>query len=77
MSNSLHVYHLKSRGWVVRRPGALRVIAYYPTRREALVRARSYLIKRGGGNILIHRADGRIGERREIDASLTEENNHE
>ncbi len=66
----IHVYHVK-KGWAVRRSGALRVIAYYPERRDAIARAKGYLIRRGGGVYYVHRKDGRIGTR----ALVTEENN--
>jgi len=86
MGNSVHVYHAQ-KGWAVRRPGALRVIAYYPERRDAIARARDYLIRRGGGSYYVHRK-GRI-ERREkvsttniaseakpvVSDAFTEENN--
>ncbi len=70
MSNYLHVYHVK-KGWAVRHSSALRVIAYYPERRDAIARAKDYLIRRGGGAYYVHRKDGRIGTR----VLVTEENN--
>ncbi len=68
--NAIHVYKA-AKGWAVRKPGARGVIAYYPTRYAAIERGRSYLLKRGGGNLRIHRA-GRIERSERI-----EENNND
>lgn len=56
--------HVVPRGdkWAVLGAGAIRVSASFPTRKEAIVRAR-VLARQAGAMLCVHAEDGRIRER--------------
>lgn len=56
--------HVAPRGgkWIVRTSGAARASASFPTRQEAVARART-IAKERGTELYIHGTDGRIRER--------------
>jgi uncharacterized protein YdaT len=47
-------------GWDVRAPGARRASSHHHTQTEAIDRARNIVSRSGGGEVVIHRQDGRI-----------------
>ncbi len=57
--NERHVVHDED-GWKVVAPNADRASARTATQAEAIDRAREILANNGGGEIVIHRPDGRI-----------------
>lgn len=59
MGNRRHVVPHRG-GWAVRKPGAGRASAVTDTQAEAIDRARQILDNTGGGELTIHRPDGRI-----------------
>ncbi|MDE0138697.1 MAG: DUF2188 domain-containing protein [bacterium] len=58
--NERHVTPHPAGGWQVTRPGAARAIARTETQTEGIDRARELLRNDGGGELVIHRPDGRI-----------------
>lgn len=62
MSNpsNRHVVPDPDGGWDVRAPGAERASGHFDTQSEAYARAREIVGNRGGGEVVIHGADGRI-----------------
>lgn len=55
-----HVVPNPEGGWDVVKPHADRVSAHLPTQADAIDRAREIVENLGGGEIVIHRPDGRI-----------------
>ncbi|HRH20172.1 MAG TPA: DUF2188 domain-containing protein [Brevundimonas sp.] len=47
-------------GWAVKKPHADRASGVFPTQKDALDRARQIIERKGGGEAVIHRPDGRI-----------------
>ena len=47
-------------GWQVKKPGSTRASALAPTQGDAIALARQFLENDGGGELVIHRPDGRI-----------------
>lgn len=69
MSNpsNRHVVPDPDGGWDVRAPGAERASGHFDTQSEAYARAREIVGNRGGGEDVIHGADGRIRNSNTID----------
>lgn len=59
LPKTYHVMPVAKRGWAVRAAGASRPSGYYQTRRAAL-EAAAHRIRRTGGGIVIHSANGRV-----------------
>jgi hypothetical protein len=58
--NQRNVVPDPERGWAVTKPGSDRVSGYFGTQQDAIDRAREILGNNGGGELRIHRPDGRI-----------------
>lgn len=58
--NERHVTPHPDGGWQVLRPDATRAIARTKTQADGIDRARELLRNDGGGELVIHRPDGRI-----------------
>ncbi len=58
--NERHVTPHPEGGWQVTRPGAARALARTETQAQGIDRARELLRNDGGGELVIHRPDGRI-----------------
>ena len=58
--NERHVTPHPEGGWQITRPGAARAIARMATQAQGINRARELLRNDGGGELVIHRLDGRI-----------------
>jgi hypothetical protein len=59
----------KDGGWEIRREGSWRASAKAATQAEALARARDLARRAGGGEIIVHAADGRIRDRNTVGPS--------
>lgn len=59
--SSLHVVPGAGGTWAVRQGGTADVNRVFATQQEAIAHARGGLLKRGG-DMVVHRSDGRIGE---------------
>ena len=55
-----HVVPNPDGGWDVVKPGAERSSSHQPTQSDAIDRAREIVRNAGGGEVVIHRPDGRI-----------------
>ena len=60
MSNTRRHVVPNGDGWKVVKPGATRPSATAPTQRAAEARAKDIVGRAGGGEVVIHRPDGRI-----------------
>lgn len=58
--NDRHVVPNADGGWDVVKPGAARASAHADTQQAAIDRAREIVHNAGGGEVRIHRPDGRI-----------------
>ena len=58
--NERHVVSNPDGGWDVRKPHADRSSGHFDTQADAEARAREILTGIGGGEVVIHRPDGRI-----------------
>ena len=58
--NERHVTRRSDGDWQVKKAGASRASAVEPTQSAAIDRARQILENAGGGELVIHRPDGRI-----------------
>jgi Uncharacterized protein conserved in bacteria (DUF2188) len=58
--NERHVVPNDDGGWDVQKPGAERSSGHFPTQGDAIDRARDIVRNSGGGEVVIHRSDGRI-----------------
>ena len=58
--NERHVTRRPDGAWQVKKSGASRASAVEPTQGAAIERARGILENDGGGELVIHRPDGRI-----------------
>ncbi|MBL8777067.1 MAG: DUF2188 domain-containing protein [Acidimicrobiales bacterium] len=58
--NERHVVPNSDGGWDIRAPGAQRSSGHFDTQAEAIDRARDIVGNGGGGEVVIHRTDGRI-----------------
>lgn len=58
--NERHVTPARSGGWNVQKPGAGRASSHHDTQADAIDRARQIVHNDGGGEVVIHRPDGRI-----------------
>ena len=59
-SSNRHVVPAPGGGWNVKAPGAQRASAHTRTQAEAERRAKEIVANLGGGEVVIHRPDGRI-----------------
>ena len=59
-SNRRHVVPSERGGWDVQKPGADRASSHHQTQREAEQRAKQIVGNSGGGEVVLHRRDGRI-----------------
>ena len=59
-SNRRHVVPDPKGGWTVKAPNAQRASAHTSTQAEAEQRAKEIVSNLGGGEVVIHRPDGRI-----------------
>ena len=50
-------------GWAVRKPGARRASSHHETQRDAERRAKDIVAQAGGGEVVVHRRDGRIRDK--------------
>ena len=55
-----HVVRNPKGGWDVKKPGSSKASHHAETQKEAIDRAREIVKNSGGGEVRIHRADGRI-----------------
>ena len=62
-TNNYHVVPNKDKGWAVRKAGADRVSGFAPTQRAAEKMAKGFSTKTGGGEVVIHRRDGKIRDK--------------
>jgi hypothetical protein len=58
--NQRNIVHSPDGGWDVKAPGASRASAHLDTQQQAIDRGREILGNDGGGELRIHRPDGRI-----------------
>jgi uncharacterized protein YdaT len=58
--NERHVVPNNDGGWDVRKPGAERSSGHFGTQSDAIDRAREIVHNTNGGEVVIHRPDGRI-----------------
>jgi hypothetical protein len=58
--NQRHVTRHPDGGWQVRKPGATKASARVDSQRQGIGRARTILSNDGGGELIIHRPNGRI-----------------
>ncbi|MDH6679880.1 hypothetical protein M2284_004105 [Rhodococcus sp. LBL1] len=58
--NERHVVPNPNGGWDVRKPGSSRSSGHSDTQADAINRARGIVRNVGGGEVVIHRPDGRI-----------------
>ena len=58
--NERHVVKNPAGGWDIKKPGAKRSSGNVPTQGEAERRAKEIVGNEGGGEVVIHRPDGRI-----------------
>lgn len=58
--NNRHVVPDGDGGWLVKKPGAERPSSNHDTQGDAIDRARDIVRNLGGGEVVIHRPDGRI-----------------
>lgn len=58
--NERHVVPNPNGGWDVRKPGSSRSSGHTDTQADAINRARGIVRNVGGGEVVIHRPDGRI-----------------
>lgn len=72
MGEVLHVTK-RSSGWAVMRPSAVRPSSVHRTQAEAIATARRLAKKRGGAEIVVHSADGRIRDRDTVGAATLDE----
>lgn len=58
-------YHVTPKGdkWQAKQPGASRASGLFETQREAEQQAKVWSHKSGGGEVAIHRPDGRIRDK--------------
>lgn len=59
-SNNRHVVPNPDGGWDVKAPGASRASSHHDTQAEAERRAKEIVRNAGGGEVRVHRPDGRI-----------------
>ncbi len=58
--NQRHVVHNPDGGWDVKKPGTERASSHHDTQAEAEAKAKNILANAGGGEVIIHRPDGKI-----------------
>jgi|ERR1035437_6392168 hypothetical protein len=63
--NSYHIFKNQKGGWDVKKTGAVRSSKHATTKVEAVESATSMLKKNGGGEIIVHNADGQVTDRKE------------
>ena len=60
MQKRRHVVPATGGGWNVVKPGAKRISSHHATEAQAEERARDIVTKGGGGEVVVHRADGSV-----------------
>lgn len=55
-----HVVPAKDGGWKVVKPGAKRASGVFKTQKDAERRAKQIVANQGGGEVRVHRPDGRV-----------------
>ena len=58
--NERHVVRDPDGGWNIRKPGSDRISGHTLTQEQGIDRAREIVGNSGGGEVVIHRPDGRI-----------------
>jgi hypothetical protein len=58
-----HVVPNSEHGWAVKKAGAERVSGFAPTQRGAEKLAKTFSSRSGGGEVVIHRRDGKIRDK--------------
>jgi len=58
--NERHVVPNSGGGWDVKKPNASRASSHHDTQAQAEARAKGIVARAGGGEVVIHGADGRI-----------------
>ncbi len=58
--NERHVVRNPDGGWDIKKPNSERSSGHTDTQREGIDRAREIVDRSGGGEVVIHRRDGRI-----------------
>lgn len=58
--NQRHVVPNPRGSWSVKKPGSKRASSHHDTQAEAEAQAKRVLARTGGGEVVIHRTDGRI-----------------
>jgi hypothetical protein len=61
--NSYHVIVKSDGKWNVIKTGAERASGSFSTKKEAVTTARELVTKSGGGELIIHKKDGRVSKR--------------
>lgn len=59
-SNRRHVVPNPKGGWDVKAPGAKRASSHHETQSQAEQRAKQIVSNKGGGEVRVHRPDGRM-----------------
>lgn len=65
--NVRHVVPASDGGWKVVKPGGKRASARTKTQAEATRKAKDYVAREGGGEVVVHRRDGRIRDSDTVD----------
>jgi hypothetical protein len=63
MSRSVHVIRHPDGGWAIKQSAGGRHTSLHKTQAEAIVAGRRLAAEGGGGEVLIHRSDGRLRDR--------------
>ncbi len=58
-----HIVPSPDKGWAVRKEGATKVSGFAPTQRGAEKMAKTFSGNSGGGEVVIHRRDGKIRDK--------------
>ncbi len=66
-SNNRHVVPNPRGGWDVKAPGAERASSHHDTQAQAEQRAKEIVRNRGGGEVRIHRSNGRFRDSDTVD----------
>ena len=62
-TNNYHAVPNSERGWVVKKEGAQKISGHAPTKRGSAKMAKTYSTNSGGGEVVIHRRDGKIRDK--------------
>lgn len=61
--NNYHVVPNDDNGWAIKREGSSRASGFSPTQRGAEKKAKNLVTNGGGGEVVIHRRDGKIRDK--------------